>query len=52
MRRADAAPGQAEALVLPQHSVAARGGEEADVGGVEAGSLAGQAHGRGYEAVW
>ena len=47
----DAPPGQPEVLVLPQDPIAARGGDEVDVCGVEAGSLAGQAHCRGYEAV-
>jgi hypothetical protein len=47
----NAAPGQPEALVLPQDAVAASSCQEADVRGVDAGSQAGQAGRRGCEAA-
>ena len=46
----DAAPSQAEALVLPQEPVAARSSEQIDVHGIDAGSLTGEAGRRGREA--
>ena len=46
-----APPGQPEVLVLPQDPLASRGGDEAEVCSVEAGSLAGQPRCRSHEMV-
>ena len=51
MRRATPRPASPKLLVLPQEAVAARGGEQVNLRGVNAGSVAGEACCRDCEAV-